>query len=38
LGAGERDRVAGFIFIGSPSRQLEERPRPVFEDVVRRWP
>lgn len=38
LGAGERDRVAGFIFIGSPGRELEERPRPMFEDVVRHWP
>lgn len=33
--AGER--VAGFVFIGTPSRGLEERPRPVFEDVVRVW-
>jgi nitroreductase len=38
LGGGERDRVAGFIFIGSAGRELEERPRPVFEQVVRVWP
>lgn len=32
-----QDRVAGFIFIGSPGKQLEERPRPDFDDVVRQW-
>lgn len=31
------ERVAGFVFIGTPSRPLEERPRPVFGDVVRAW-
>jgi nitroreductase len=36
-GAGE-DRVAGFIFIGSPGRPLEERPRPTYESLVRHWP
>jgi nitroreductase len=30
-------RIAGFLFIGSPARPLEERPRPVYEDVVRLW-
>jgi nitroreductase len=30
-------RIAGFIFIGTPSRPLEERPRPVYDDVVRDW-
>jgi nitroreductase len=31
------ERIAGFIFIGRPGNELEERPRPRFEDVVRRW-
>lgn len=31
------DRIAGFVFIGSPSRALEERPRPDLADVVRAW-
>ena len=31
------ERIAGFIFIGSPSRDLEERPRPAFDDKVERW-
>lgn len=38
LGGSEGDRVAGFIFIGSPGRDLEERPRPEIDDVVRHWP
>ena len=35
--AGPDDRIAGFIFIGSPSRELEERPRPVYDNVVKNW-
>ena len=31
------DRIAGFVFIGSPSRDLDERPRPEMADVVRAW-
>jgi nitroreductase len=31
------ERIAGFIFIGSPSKALEERPRPNLSDVVRAW-
>ena len=31
------ERIAGFIFVGHPSRELEERPRPVLADIVRRW-
>lgn len=31
------DRIAGFIFIGSPGRPLEERPRPEYESVVVEW-
>jgi nitroreductase len=33
----ENERIAGFIFIGSPSRDLEERPRPEYERVVNVW-
>ena len=28
------ERIAGFIFIGRPGRELEERPRPPLADVV----
>ncbi|UUR08878.1 nitroreductase family protein [Sphingomonas glaciei] len=31
------ERIAGFFFIGSPGRPLEERPRPDPQAVVRRW-
>lgn len=31
-------RPAGFLFLGTPSRPLEERPRPDPARVVGRWP
>ena len=31
------ERIAGFIFIGHPARELEDRPRPDLADVSRRW-
>lgn len=31
------ERIAGFVFIGSPSRPLDERPRPDYTAVVSRW-
>jgi nitroreductase len=31
------ERIAGFVFIGTPSRELEERPRPDPARVVSRW-
>ena len=34
---GAHERIAGFIFIGSPSRDLEERPRPAPADVISHW-
>jgi nitroreductase len=30
-------RIAGFIFLGTSSRDLEERPRPEYDDVVSDW-
>jgi nitroreductase len=35
---GPEDRIAGFIFLGTPTMPLEERPRPAYEDVVVEWP
>ena len=32
------ERVAGLFFIGTPTHALEERPRPAFDTIVRRWP
>ena len=31
------ERIAGFMFLGSPGRPLEERPRPKFDAIVRCW-
>jgi nitroreductase len=30
-------RIAGFVFLGTPSRPLEERPRPEYDAVVSTW-
>ncbi|MGF1550226.1 MAG: nitroreductase [Sphingomonadaceae bacterium] len=35
---GQGGRVAGFIFIGTPANELEERERPALDEVTRRWP
>jgi nitroreductase len=32
------ERIAGYFFIGTPTNELEERPRPDMGDVVRHWP
>lgn len=37
LFGGPGMRIAGFIFIGSPSRALDERPRPDLDTVVSAW-
>ena len=37
LGGRPPERVAGFIFLGTGGVELEERPRPVLEDLVREW-
>lgn len=31
-------RIAGFLFLGTPSRAPDERPRPALADVAGRWP
>ncbi|MDB5681548.1 MAG: nitroreductase [Sphingomonas bacterium] len=31
------ERIAGFIFLGTPSKQLEERPRPDLNKIVSTW-
>lgn len=35
--AGSDDRIAGFLFIGTPSCEPEERPRPALEAVSAEW-
>jgi len=34
---GPGERIAGFIFIGHPSRELEERDRPALDTIARPW-
>ena len=31
------ERIAGFIFLGTPAARLDERPRPQLDEVVRVW-
>ena len=31
------ERIAGFMFVGSPGAELQERPRPSLEAVARAW-
>jgi nitroreductase len=31
------ERIAGFVFIGHASRELEDRPRPTLADVSGKW-
>ena len=37
FGGGQGDRIAGFIFLGTPGAELEERVRPEYDEVVRDW-
>ncbi len=31
------DTIVGYFFLGTPARDLDERPRPEYDDVVRTW-
>jgi nitroreductase len=35
--SGSEDRIVGFFFIGTPQRELEERPRPDASQIVHNW-
>ncbi len=37
LGLAENEKVAGFVYIGTPSENPEERERPHLPDIVTRW-
>jgi nitroreductase len=34
---GPDERIAGFLFLGTPGAALSERPRPDYDDVVSVW-
>jgi hypothetical protein len=38
LGLGENERIAGFVYVGTPSEPSDERERPALTDIVSRWP
>lgn len=38
LGGRAGERVAGFVFIGTPGKPLEERPRPEYDEKINIWP
>jgi len=33
----EPERIAGYIFLGTPAKQLEERPRPDLQKIISTW-
>jgi hypothetical protein len=37
LGLAENERIAGFVYIGTPAEPPEERERPKLSDIVSRW-
>jgi nitroreductase len=37
LNLDENDRIAGFIYVGTPAAANEERERPALTDVVNEW-
>lgn len=37
LGIAQEERVAGFVFIGTPTMPTPERPRPDLADIVTEW-
>ncbi|MCB1521224.1 MAG: nitroreductase [Hyphomicrobiaceae bacterium] len=38
LGLAANERVAGFVYIGTPRERLPDRPRPDLARIVTRWP
>jgi len=36
FGSGQ-ERIAGFVFVGTPARALDERPRPDMRRIVSAW-
>lgn len=37
FGAGEGDAIVGYFFLGTATRELEERPRPDYDAIVQAW-
>lgn len=37
FGGSEKERIAGFVFIGTPADELEERIRPQADEIYSEW-
>ncbi|MCZ7595229.1 MAG: nitroreductase [Hyphomicrobium sp.] len=37
LGLGDNERIAGFVYVGTPAERSEERERPALADIVSHW-
>jgi nitroreductase len=37
FGASDGDTVVGYFFLGTAAKELDERPRPEYDDIVRAW-
>ncbi|OZA84792.1 MAG: nitroreductase [Azorhizobium sp. 39-67-5] len=37
LGLAEHERIAGFVYIGTATQKLEDRPRPNLDEIVTRF-
>jgi nitroreductase len=37
LQLGEGERVAGFVYIGTPKERPDDRERPALDDIVTAW-
>ena len=37
LNLGDGERIAGFIYVGTPMERSEDRERPALSDIVTRW-
>lgn len=37
MGLADRERIAGFVHIGTPSKPSEDRPRPPLSEIVTRY-
>jgi len=38
LGLSDKERMAGFIYMGAATEDPMERPRPNLDDITKRWP
>ena len=37
LGLADNERVAGFVYIGTPKERQDDRARPALSAIVSRW-